>query len=336
MKPEEQLKTLKSIKNIPSFSETLIKQTKRSLVAADIEILQINVGKLCNMSCKHCHVEAGPYRTEIMKRPVFEKCLEIIKAHNIPVVDITGGAPEMNPELEWFINGLSHLDCRIIVRSNLTILKEPQYKKYIDLFTDNKIEIAASLPDHNQRKSERQRGGNSYETAIEVIRELNRRGYGMEGTGLVLDIVHNPVGAYLPASQQSIEITYKRNLEKQHSISFNRLFCLTNCPVGRYLDYLVRTDNLQDYMLELSRAFNVSAAENVMCRTTLSVGWDGTLYDCDFNQMLEIPVNHGAPDHINEFNREKLKNRTICIDNHCFSCTAGSGSSCQGTTACES
>lgn len=301
------------------------------LIAEGIPILQINITRQCNLQCKHCHVEAGPQRTETMERDTLERCLRIVDAHNISTVDITGGAPELHPELPWFLERVAQLGRRSIVRSNLVILREPQHASYPDLFARLGVEVVGSVPDYRQCRSDRQRGQGMFARAIEAIRELNRLGYGQEGSGLILDLVHNPSGAYLPAAQASLEHEYRAHLRQEYGIVFNRLFCLTNCPVGRYLDFLVHSDNLDEYMRTLRQAFNPAAVRNVMCRTTLSVGWDGRLYDCDFNQMLGLTVNSGAPVHIRDFDFEALRQREIVVRDHCFACTAGAGSSCQGT-----
>lgn len=326
MEPAQQRQYLSSVDEHPSFVEKLL----QPLFAEDIRILQLNVGRRCNLMCKHCHVSAGPTRNELMKRSVLKQSLQILKDHPIGTIDITGGAPEMNPYLPWFIEQAVLLQRRLMVRSNLLILIDPEYRDFIDLYSDNRVEVVTSLPDYNAQRTDRQRGQGAFEGIIRVMRDLNARGYGQPDSGLVLDLVYNPVGAYLPGSQEALEQEYRRRLQQEHGIVFNQLYCLTNCPVGRYLEYLIRTDNYQDYMDELINAFNLSAVDSVMCRTTLSVAWDGKLYDCDFNQMLEMPVNHGAPDHIDIFDFEKLKTRRIVIANHCYSCTAGAGSSCQG------
>jgi radical SAM/Cys-rich protein len=218
----------------------------------------------------------------------------------------------------------------VIVRSNLVILRDPKYLDYLDRFARLGVEVVGSVPDYRRERAERQRGKDTFVGAIEAIRELNRRGYAKAGSGLILDLVHNPSGAYLPGAQAALEHEYRMRLRDEHGIEFNRLFCLTNCPVGRYLDYLVQSDNFRDYMQALRQAFNPAAARNVMCRMTLSVGWDGRLYDCDFNQMLGLSVNSGAPAHIRDFDFDKLRSRQIAVREHCFACTAGAGSSCQG------
>jgi len=309
---------------------TFGEKIQQPMYAESIKILQLNVGRRCNLTCKHCHVEAGPHRPESMDRPVFEKCLQILSQYPIDTIDITGGAPEMNPHLPWFIEAVAKLKRRLLVRSNLFIMLEEDYRHFLDVYADHQVEVVTSLPDYQPERTDRQRGKGVFEGVIRVIKELNRRGYGQPESNLVLDLVYNPVGAYLPGSQEALAYEYKKRLADQQGVVFNQLFCLTNCPVGRYLEFLVRTENYEEYMTELINAFNWSAVDNLMCKTTLSVAWDGKLYDCDFNQMLALPVNHGAPAHIDIFNFDQLKSRQIVIDNHCYACTAGAGSSCQG------
>ncbi len=326
MDPAQQCDYLANIPGDVAFEDKL----QKPLFAEKIEILQLNVGRRCNLACKHCHVEAGPDRKELMDRPVFEKCLEILARYSIDTIDITGGAPEMNPHLQWFIESAAKLKRRLIVRSNLSILLDPTYHHFIDVYTDNQVEIVSSLPDYHAQRTDRQRGQGAFDGIVHVMQMLNRKGYGQPGSNLLLNLVHNPVGAFLPGSQEALSREYKRRLFDDHGIVFNQLYCLSNCPVGRYLEYLIRTENYEDYMTELINAFNWSAVDGVMCRTTLSVAWNGDLYDCDFNQMLALPVNHGAPAHIDIFDFEKLKHRQIVTANHCYACTAGAGSSCQG------
>jgi radical SAM/Cys-rich protein len=332
MDAREQLHVLGRTGNYPPFAGKIREIHKHPLTAKGIDIVQINLGKRCNLSCRHCHVEAGPERSEVMTQPVLEKCLEILQSSPISTIDITGGAPEMNPHLEWFLAGAAGLERRLIVRSNLTLLGEEPYRHFLDVFVQNKVEIVTSLPDYVEAKSDRQRGAGVFRKIIAAMRELNSRGYGMPGSGLVIDIVHNPVGAYLPGTQAALEHEYRARLLSDHGVHFNQLFCLTNLPVGRYLDYLIASDNFEDYLSTLCQSFNPAAVDNVMCLTTLSVGWNGLLYDCDFNQMLGLTVNHGAPNNIMDFDIEKLKNREIVINNHCYGCVAGCGSSCQGAT----
>jgi radical SAM/Cys-rich protein len=325
----DQLETLSNIQGIDNFEEKLKKSEQYPLQAAKVNILQINVGKRCNLSCKHCHVEAGPSRTEAMSREIFKKCLEVLKKHkSILTVDITGGSPEMNANLEWFIKEAARLNRRLIVRSNLVILLEKEYQKFIDIYADNNVEIVGSLPDYKEEKTDHQRGGGFFSKSMKVLKMLNDKGYGKEGSGLILDLAYNPIGAYLPGSQTGLEHEYKTRLKKEFGVGFNNLFCITNMPVGRYLEALLKTKNYDDYMEELANAYNPGAVPNVMCRTTISVGWDGKLYDCDFNQMLDLTIPE--IDRIDKFDLEKLSKRKIIIHNHCYGCTAGSGSSCQG------
>ena len=326
MQRDLQLEYLSRTPNAEQFRHKL----DSPLQARDVSILQLNVGKRCTLSCKHCHVEAGPDRTEIMSEETFRACLEVQQRHRIPVLDITGGSPELNPHLEWFLDRVAPLSQRIILRSNLQLLDRAEHRHLMDFLAERGVEIVASLPAYTPERTDKQRGPGSFETCVQVIRELNQRGYGQADSGLALNLVHNPVGAFLPASQESLEREYRRRLEGGWGVRFNRLFTLINCPVGRYLDFLVRSGNFEPYMDTLIRSFNPSAVQNLMCRDTLSVAWDGSLYDCDFNQMLDLPVDHRAPSRIQDFDLEALRERRIAVDNHCFSCTAGAGSSCQG------
>ncbi|MCG6535970.1 MAG: arsenosugar biosynthesis radical SAM protein ArsS [Syntrophales bacterium LBB04] len=310
----------------PSFAERVF----HPLTAEGIGIFQINVGYRCNLGCRHCHVNAGPLRPEIMSKAVMEQCLKILESHSIPTIDITGGSPEMHPEIRWFLKECAALGRRLLVRTNAVILLEKSYESFIDLYAENRIEVVVSLPHMDPHVTDRQRGEGVFLKLMEAIRRLNARGYGRVGTGLILDLVHNPGGAYLPGSQAALEASYRLILQNKHGITFDHLFCINNMPIGRYLDYLRRTDNYEEYMATLVNAFNPAALKNVMCKTTLSVAWDGRLHDCDFNQMLGLLINHGAPDHISAFDMDKLAHRRIVIGNHCYGCTAGAGSSCQG------
>jgi len=330
MDANEQLSLLGKFVYIPSFIEK-ISEIKDPLRAKTIDVLQINVGRRCNLTCRHCHVSAGPDRIEAMSKSVLKKCLEVLRSHPITAIDITGGSPEMNPHLGWFIDEAGHLDRRLIVRSNLTLLLEKEHRYLIDVFAKNRVEVITSLPDCQEDKTNRQRGNDVFRRVVNSIRALNKIGYGTGSRNdLRINIVHNPSGAYLPGSQTAIEYEYRRRLLADFGIHFNRLFCITNIPIGRYLDYLLETDNLEDYLSALYSSFNPYAVENVMCLSTLSVGWDGTLYDCDFNQMLDLTVSSEAPQNIADFDIDKLSNRRITVNNHCYGCTAGAGSSCRG------
>jgi radical SAM/Cys-rich protein len=316
-----------------SFVERLHDCGVYPLRAAGVEILQLNITRRCNLACKHCHVQAGPERTEIMSRETMEYCLHAAGHPGVTTVDITGGAPETHPDLPWLLDRLASLEKRLIVRSNLVILLEPEYAPFISIFRNHGIELVGSLPDYHAERTDRQRGGGTFAKVIEAIRRLNEAGYAMPGSGLNLHLVHNPAGAFLPGPQAALEAEYRRVLRDEHGAAFNTLFCLINSPVGRYRDFLKRSGNLADYMRTLQCAFNTHTVSSVMCRATVSVGWDGRLYDCDFNQMLDLTVSSGAPVHIRDFDYDRLAAREIVVRNHCFACTAGAGSSCQGALA---
>jgi radical SAM/Cys-rich protein len=303
------------------------------LTASGIEILQINVGYRCNLECRHCHIEASPARQELMPKKVMEMCLRILRENPIPIIDITGGAPEMHPALPWFLEQCAGLQRRLQVRTNGVILLTKEFAHFADLYARIGAEVVVSLPHLDMKMTDRQRGEGVYNKLIEAVRKLNDKGYGQTGAGLILNLVHNPSGAYLPGLQGSLEKHYRQLLQEKFGIVFNNLFCLTNMPIGRYLDYLQRTGNYEDYMTALVTAFNPATLAGVMCRTTLSVAWDGKLYDCDFNQVLGMTVNHGAPENIAVFEFPKLAHRRIVTGNHCYGCTAGAGSSCAGTLA---
>ena len=287
---------------------------------------------MCNQVCKHCHVDAGPDRKEIMTRKTMLQCLEALKSNpQLITVDLTGGAPEMNPDFSWFVEEIKRLERHVIVRCNLTILLAN--KKYHDLpafYKQHNIEVVCSLPFYTQDRTDRQRGNGVFEDSIKALQMLNELGYGKEGTGLILNLVYNPAGAFLPPLQLSLEKEYKKVLMDKYSIEFNSLFAITNLPISRFLDYLLQSGNYEKYMGKLVDAYNPVAAENVMCRNTISIGWDGYLYDCDFNQMLELKLACSS-NHISQFNTEILNNRNIMVGQHCYGCTAGSGSSCGGT-----
>jgi len=296
-----------------------------------VEVLQVNVGKLCNQTCRHCHVDAGPDRREVMSRETMQHCLDVLARTEIPVVDITGGAPELNPNFRWFVREVRKLGRHVIDRCNLTILETKAYADLPGFFGANRVEIVASLPHYRALNTDRQRGERVFERSIRALRKLNEVGYGDGRSGLALVLVTNPAGAFLPGAQASLEAEWKRELERRHGVVFDRLYTITNMPISRYLEWLVETGNLEGYMEKLVSAFNPLAAAGVMCRNTVSVGWDGRLYDCDFNQMLEIPVDGGM--HVRDFDLEALEARRIAVDRHCFGCTAGAGSSCGGATS---
>ena len=319
---------------LPTFKNKISETNQYPLKAKTLEILQINLGYMCNQVCKHCHVDAGPDRKEIMTRKTMQHCLNVIKKTNAHTLDLTGGAPEMNPNFKWFVEEASKVGIQdFIVRSNLTIIRAN--KKYYDLpkfFKKHNIHVVSSMPHWTQGKTDKQRGDGVFNASITALQELNAVGYGMPNSNLKLDLVYNPSGAFLPGDQIAMEKDFKKALKKDFNIHFHNLFAITNLPISRFLDFLIASDNYEDYMHALVEAYNPIAVNNVMCTNTISVSWDGYLYDCDFNQMLELPVNSSSK-HISKYNAELLKNRTIAISQHCYGCTAGAGSSCQGVVA---
>lgn len=329
---ENQLKLLVDAKLKP-FQENLKESNLFPLKTTDLEIFQVNLGKMCNQVCKHCHVDAGPDRKEIMTRETMQLCIDAIDQTNCHTVDLTGGAPEMNPDFRWFVEELSSKGKKIIVRCNLTIiLANKKYNDLPEFFKKHNVEVVSSLTYFTAGKTDAQRGSGVFEKSIEALKMLNAVGYGMDGTGLTLNLVYNPAGAFLPPDQGELEEEFKRRLSSKYNIHFNYLLAITNLPVSRYLQYLVASDNYNDYMEKLVNAYNPIAASNVMCRNTISIGWDGNIYDCDFNQMLDLKVA-GKVQHISDFNLSQLQERNIIVNQHCYGCTAGAGSSCGGTVA---
>ena len=318
----------------PPFADKLASIGLLPLRSTGIEIFQVNVGKMCNQVCKHCHVDAGPDRKEIMTQETMELCLQAIaQGKHITTVDLTGGAPEMNPHFRWFVKEITQLGKKVMVRCNLTIiLANPKYHDLPDFFQRHQVEIVSSLPHFSASRTDAQRGDGVFEKSIRALQMLNAVGYGQPGSDLNLHLVYNPAGAFLPGSQASLEKEFKRKLKRKYGIDFNSLFVITNMPISRFLDYLLQSDNYDRYMHELVDAFNPTAAAGVMCRNTLSVGWDGYLYDCDFNQMLDLKVKPAEQRHLRDLDIDALDYRDIVINQHCYGCTAGSGSSCGGAT----
>lgn len=316
---------------IPSFREKLEDMGIYPLKPTGIEIFQVNVGKMCNQVCKHCHVDAGPDRKEIMTKVTMQQCLDAIRGTDIRTIDLTGGAPEMNPHFRWFVEEISAMGKKTIVRCNLTIiLANPKYHDLPEFFKKHKVNVVSSLPYFNARRTDSQRGDGVFEKSIKALKMLNDVGYGKDPE-LQLDLVYNPTGAFLPGDQVGLENEFKRKLRDLYGIEFNNLFAITNIPVSRFLDYLLASGNYESYMNDLVNAFNPSAAMGVMCRNTISIGWDGYIYDCDFNQMLDMKVDVENGRHISEWNLDAQNNRNIRLNQHCFGCTAGAGSSCGGT-----
>ncbi len=302
------------------------------LRSATIDTLQVNVGKLCNQACKHCHVDASPTRTEIMSRETIEACLDALRKHKIPTIDITGGAPELVPDFRYFVVEARKTGAKVIVRHNLTVMFEENQTDLPEFFRKNEVEVASSLPYFLEQQTDAQRGTGVFNKSIEALRKLNAVGYGID-ENLILNLVYNPVGAFLPPVQSAIEADFKRELKMRYDISFNNLYTITNMPIARYLDWLRSSRNEESYMSKLVNAFNPATVEGLMCRNIISVDWTGKLFDCDFNQMLEIGVSADLPQTIQDFTPEKFARRQIMTGAHCFGCTAGSGSSCGGAVA---
>ena len=314
------------------FDETL-RAHGIELRAATVDTLQVNVGKLCNQACKHCHVDASPSRTEIMTRETADAVIDAVRRCRIPIVDITGGAPELNPSFRHLVQETRAAGARVIVRHNLTVMFEAGQEDLLEFFRDHTVEIVSSLPYFLEERTDAQRGHGVFQKSLIALRRLNAVGYGKTGSGLTLDLVYNPVGAFLPPPQASIEADFKRELMSRHGIVFNHLYTITNMPIKRFLDYLRRSGNEERYMRKLVEAFNPATVDGLMCRNLVSVDWTGRLYDCDFNQMLELGIAPELPQTITEFDPEKFARRRIMTGSHCFGCTAGAGSSCGGAVA---
>jgi radical SAM/Cys-rich protein len=316
-----------------SFGQATAAAGHAPLRARAVEILQVNVGKRCNQACHHCHVDAGPDRTEVMPDAVVDACLGFLERSGVATLDITGGAPELHPRFREIVTRARAAGRHVIDRCNLTITQLPNYAYLPAFLAEHQVEVVASLPSFAARQTDAQRGEGVFDQSIAALRQFNALGYGADGSGLLLNLVTNPVGAFLPASQAALERDWKRELARRFGISFNRLYAITNMPISRYLEFLVASGNLQAYMDKLVAAFNPGTVDGLMCRTTLSVGWDGRLFDCDFNQMIELGVEPSAPQTIFDATVEALDGRPIAIGRHCFGCTAGGGSSCGGTIA---
>lgn len=314
-----------------SFSQKLSEHGIQPLEARDVQTLQINIGKLCNQTCSHCHVDAGPTRTENMTRETIDAVLQIIRQNpGITTIDVTGGAPEMNPHFEHLVTECRALGRKVIDRCNLTVFFVKGKSHVPQFLADHQVEVVASLPCYSEDNVDEQRGKGVFNRSLQALRQLNELGYGKEGTGLILNLVYNPLGPKLPPDQQELEVEYKHELRTRFGIAFNQLLTITNMPISRFLDDLRAAGQYEEYMNVLTNSFNPASTETLMCRTMLSVGWDGGLYDCDFHQMLDIPLADGLPQTIHDFALQSLAHRPIVMANHCFGCTAGAGSSCGG------
>lgn len=314
-----------------SFEQALEEADLAPLRPTRVDSLQINLGKRCNQTCRHCHVDAGPDRTEIMPRDVIEAVFSFVASARVKTLDITGGAPELHPDFREIIERASAAGLHVMHRCNLTAVLLPNYADIPELLSRHRVEIIASLPYFQARETDTQRGEGVFDESIRTLKRLNQLGYA-SGNGRVLNLVMNPVGTFLPGDQAQLEILWKRELKRRYDVEFDHLFTITNMPISRFLEFLEQKGRTEEYMTRLVDAFNPAAAEGVMCRHMLSVGWDGQLYDCDFNQMLELTVNSGSPRTIFEATRSALEQRTIVTGMHCFGCTAGAGSSCTGAT----
>ncbi len=299
------------------------------LYSVKIETLQVNLGLRCNQQSNHCHLEASPYRKETMEWPTMQLVLKAAKSAGPKLIDLTGGAPELNPNFPRFVKAFCQEGHRVQVRTNLTVLLEPGMEDLPGFFRDHRVQIVASMPCYLEENVCSQRGRGVYDKSIEAIKRLNRLGYGSE-SGLTLNIVYNPGGPFLPPSQSVLEEDYRREMGQRFGITFTHLLTITNMPLGRFRQDLVRKKEEENYLQLLRKSFNPQTVTGLMCRHQISVGWDGTLYDCDFNLALALSVNHGAPDHVQSFRIEDLGKRRIVTGEHCFACTAGSGSSCGG------
>lgn len=318
------------------FERSLARQGLPSLRADRLQVFQVNLGKLCNMTCRHCHVDAGPDRTDaLMDDPTFDAVLRAIERSGADMVDITGGAPELHPRFRELVEHAVTLGKHVIDRCNLTILLVPKFRDLPAWLGEHGVEIVASLPHFRRLNTDAQRGSGTFERSIEALRRLNQVGYGRGEPRRRLTLMSNPAGAYLGGCQQNMEREWKECLSRQHGVTFDRLFVLNNMPIARFLEWLEQTGNLQRYMQMLVDAFNPAAIGGLMCRNTISVSWDGRLYDCDFNQMLDLEAttNEGRHLHVRDFQPERYAQRRIVTARHCYGCTAGAGSSCAGATS---
>ncbi len=321
---------LAQITAIPNFAGKLAEHNL-TLRRDKPTVLQINVGKLCNITCVHCHVNAGPGRKEIMTRGTVDKILDWLEPTEIPVVDLTGGAPEMIPDFKYLIREVKKQKQprHIIDRCNLVILLEPGYEDLAKFMADYQVEVVASMPCYKPENVNAQRGEGVFDGSIKGLQMLNQLGYGSD-PNLPLHLIYNPVGAYLPPDQTELEAEYKVELKKHFGIIFNQLYTITNLPIARFLSYLKRNGKLEDYMTLLADSFNPNAVAGLMCRYTISVGWQGDIFDCDFNQMLEMPMENRKPRYLWELDWQELEGRPIHLGQHCYGCTAGAGSTCGG------
>jgi len=332
--PREQLALLEKDLQTPDFQSILSRHGYSTLSARRIDVLQVNVGKVCNQTCTHCHVDAGPDRRESMSSEVAESCLSLLQRGNISTLDITGGAPEMNAEFRRLVTGARELSCRVIDRCNLTILVTPGFTDLPEFLAEQEVEVVASLPCYLEANVDKQRGDRVFQRSLEALRRLNTLGYGLPDSQLKLTLVYNPTGCSLPPSQQKLEEDYRRELRCRYGIEFTQLFTITNMPISRFLADLSENGKYETYMRKLVDAFNPATIEGLMCRSMLSVDWQGNLFDCDFNQMLELRIASRGVTNILDLDDPSLDEfrlRSIVTHKHCYGCTAGAGSSCSGS-----
>jgi radical SAM/Cys-rich protein len=308
-----------------SFSERLKKENSFPLKAFKIEILQVNLGYRCNMSCKHCHLQAGPNREESMDKETAEAVISVLLRNPIKTLDLTGGAPELNPNFKKLVEKAKEGGRHVIVRSNLTILLKKEMNWLPEFLRDHNVEVVASLPYYIEENVDRMRGDGTFKRSIEALHWLNSLGYGIK-EDLRLSLVYNPLGAFLPPDQNSLEKEYKRELKDRYGIVFNNLYTFTNMPIGRFKDFLHRSSNYEKYIQKLASSFNPATLDGIMCRYLISVGWNGKLYDCDFNQAIGLGLKEGLPQHLSNFDFLKISEREISVSDHCYGCTAGQGS----------
>ncbi|MFM8287850.1 MAG: arsenosugar biosynthesis radical SAM (seleno)protein ArsS [Planctomycetaceae bacterium] len=330
--PAQQVALLEQPGGLPRFGQTLAANQLPPLARGALRVLQLNLGKVCNLTCRHCHVDAGPERKESMSRTVVEQCVELARRAAVPTVDITGGAPEMHPDFRWLVEELTAQGRRVIDRSNLTILLAPGFTDLPPFLARHRVEIVASLPCYLEQNVDKQRGDGVFDASVEALRRLNAEGYGVEGSGREVHLIFNPLGPSLPPAQPKLEADYRRELRARYGLEFNRLYVLANQPISRFLHDLVDTGRLDEYLEKLVNAFNPHTVEGLMCRSTLSVDWRGRLYDCDFNQMLDLPLHTTGPATVGDAldNLDQTNDLPITTGRHCYACTAGAGSSCQG------
>jgi radical SAM/Cys-rich protein len=303
------------------------------LQAESVSTLQVNLGWRCNQSCKHCHLLAGPTRPEQMSRDNVEEVIRVVERHAIPTVDLTGGSPELNPHYEYLVERLHGAGTHILTRCNLTILLEPGHEHLPEFYRHYRVELVCSLPYYQEDMVDRLRGAGVFRKSLEALRRLNAVGYGVPDSDLKLNLMYNPAGAYLPPEQRALETQFRRELAERYDIHFHQLYTLLNMPIGRFREFLERSRNYDRYMGKLVSGFNPATVNGLMCRSLISVAWDGRLYDCDFNQALDLPLREGLPQTIRDFDLAVLATRPIRLGNHCYGCTSGGGSSCGGCLA---